>query len=220
MLCALQQVQKHQQKAEGAGVSGVPLLDFTNQQQLPPAAAGKMLTDTIDLSIDSPKPVPQHVPAAAADKADQDQQQEQEEGLQQDLVLEEAEDAPPDEMEVDEAPAETAVAAMAADEGNSPAADTGRAEAAVPAAAEETAAIQGQPAAGAEPATPAAARVPAAAATPGTTVNSSTAKAPAEAFLTPEQRKQLLEACKQVCVLQSGSSIANSAAQQGGTPHF
>jgi hypothetical protein len=178
-----------QHKVESS--AGAPLAETTNHQQailVAAPAAGTLAKQgantafasaTIDLSGDSPQPASSAQPAAAAgvDAEDAVQLEQQQQAFQEQQA--QANEATVEAMDVDEDGA-TAVAAEAA-------------ASSLPAA--------GAAAAGAEPATPAVAKVAGAgAATPGSALNTSTAKVPAEAFLTPEQRQQLLEGCLQVRV--------------------
>jgi hypothetical protein len=180
---------KQHQVESIAGSANIPLLETTNQQhathvtaavsgggssakQQPGCASGP-----IDLSSDSPQPAKSLRPASAATAAatatDEAAQQEQ----QQQAISEQPEQ-----------PKQAATDAMEVD-GDAPPASS--------AAAAEAAGV-----AGTEPATPAVKKAAAAgAATPGSALNTSTAKVPAEAFLTPAQRQQLLEACLEVRVL-------------------
>jgi hypothetical protein len=175
-----------QHKVESiVGSASTPLSETTNQQQATNAAAPAsgggstakqqlgFASDTIDLSSDSPQPAKSPKLAAAAAAANEAVRHEQQ---KQDV-----------ENQLAQAH-ETEVEAMELDEG-----------APLPAAAAEAGAAAATVATGTEPATPAVKKAAAAgAATPGSALNTSTAKVPAEAFLTPEQRQQLLQACIEV----------------------
>jgi hypothetical protein len=191
------QVHKLKQHNKVESGTGTPLLETTNQQQTSLAATPVtdavakqrpvFASDTIDLSIDSPAMSPEPAAAArptagaAADDAALHTQQQQQEQQAPNKHEAGANAATADAMETDE-------------DGSTPAA----------AVVEAGAAASGLPAAaGAEPATPAVAKAAGAdTATPGSALHTSTTKVPAEAFLTPEQRQQLLDACLQVRGLQ------------------